>query len=108
MEVMFIADPDRAAITVYSAEQLKQAWNQINERLLVEFSGWSPADWLERHTAVSAKDFLSEPHRNRYTVLLSMNTHMAFQFGQAILAEPRDRRLQGNGDGKERLSHASK
>jgi hypothetical protein len=108
MEVMFIADPDGAAITVYSAEQLKQAWNQINERLLVEFSGWSPADWLERHTAVSAKDFLSEPHRNRYTVLLSMNTHMAFHFGQAILAEPRDRRLQGNGDGKERLSHASK
>jgi hypothetical protein len=93
MEVMFIADPDRAAITVCSAEQLKQAWNQINERLLAEFSGWSPAEWLERHTGVSAEDFLSEPHRNRYTVLLSMNTHMAFHFGQAILTKPRDRRL---------------
>jgi hypothetical protein len=108
MELMFIANPDWAAITVYSAGQLKQAWNQINERLLAEFSGWSPAEWLERHTAVSAEDFLSEPHRNRYTVLLSLNTHMAFHFGQAILTKPRDRRLQGNGDGKERLSHASK
>jgi len=35
MEVMFIANPDRAAITVYSAEQLKQAWNQINEPTIV-------------------------------------------------------------------------
>ena len=33
MDVMFILNPDRVAITVYSAEQLKQAWNQINERL---------------------------------------------------------------------------
>jgi DinB superfamily len=93
MEVMFIANPDRAAIAVYSAEQVRQAWNQINERLLAKFSGWSPAEWLHRHTAVSAKDFLSEPHRNRYSVLLSMNTHMAFHFGQAILAKPRDRRF---------------
>src|SRR5258708_930796 len=93
MEVMFILKPDRTAITVYSAEQLKQAWNQNNERLLAGFSVWSPAEWLERHTSVSAKDFLREPHRNRYTVLLSTNTHMAFHFGQAILTKPRDRRL---------------
>jgi len=93
MEVMFILNPDRTAIAVYSAEQLKQAWNQINERLLAGFSVWSPAEWLERHTAVSAEEFLREPHRNRYTVLLSTNTHMAFHFGQAILTKPRDRRL---------------
>ena len=93
MDVMFILNPDRAAITVFSAEQLKQAWNQINERLLADFSGWSPAEWLERHTAVSAEDFLREPHRNRYAVLLNRNTHMAFHFGQAILTKPRDRRL---------------
>ena len=82
MEVMFIANPDRAAITVYSAEQLKQAWNQINERLLADFSRWSPAEWLERHTAVSAEDFLCESHRNRYTVLLNRNTHMVFHSGR--------------------------
>ena len=93
MELMFILNPDRTAITVYSAEQLKQAWNQINERLLAGFSVWSPAEWLERHTSVSAEDFLREPHRNRYTVLLSTNTHMAFHFGQAILTKPRDRKL---------------
>src|SRR6266571_9113201 len=82
MEVMFIANPDRAAITVYSAEQLKRAWNHINERLLADFSRWSPAEWLERHTAVSAEAFLGEPHRNRYTVVVNRTTHMAFHFGQ--------------------------
>src|SRR5262245_60475533 len=33
MEVMFIANPERASITAYSAEQVKQAWNQIHGRL---------------------------------------------------------------------------
>ena len=37
--------------------------------------------------AVSSHHFLVEPHRNRYTVVLSRNTHMAFHFGQAILAK---------------------
>ena len=91
MEVMFIANPDRAAVIIYSAEQLKQAWSHINEKLLAGFSGWSLAEWLERHTAVSAEDFLREPHRNRFTVVLSRNTHMAYHFGQAILAKPRDK-----------------
>ena len=78
---------------MYSAEQLKQAWSHINEKLLAGFSGWSPAEWLERHTAVSAEDFRREPHRNRFTVVLSRNTHMAYHFGQAILAKPRDLKL---------------
>ena len=91
MEAKFITNPDRAVVTIYSAEQLKQEWSQINEKLLSSFSGWSAAEWLERHTAVSVDDFLQEPHRNRYTVVLSRNTHMAYHFGQAILAKPRDK-----------------
>jgi hypothetical protein len=90
MEEMFITKPDRGAVTLYSAAQLDEAWRQISEELLKGFSGWSPAEWLERHTAVSPQDFLREPHRNRYTILLSRNTHMAFHLGQAILAKPRD------------------
>ncbi len=89
MEAKFITNPDRAVVTIYSAAQVKQAWSQINEKLLSSFSGWSAAEWLERHTAVSADDFLQEPHRNRYTVVLSRNTHMAYHFGQAILTKPR-------------------
>src|SRR5258708_4109768 len=72
---------------------LKAAWTHINEKLVAAFSGWSPVEWLEKHTAVSNDDFLVEPHRNRYTVVLSRNTHMAFHFGQAILADPKDQNL---------------
>src|SRR5437870_4364970 len=79
-------------VTIYSAEQVKLAWNHINEKLVAGFSGWSPTEWLERHTAVSDEDFLQEPHRNRLTVVLSRNTHMAFHFGQAILTKPREKR----------------
>ncbi len=93
MEAMFITSPDRAAGSIYSPEQLKAAWTHINEKLVAAFSGWSPVEWLEKHTAVSNDDFLVEPHRNRYTVVLSRNTHMAFHFGQAILAEPKDQNL---------------
>ena len=90
MEAMFITNPDRAPITVYSAQELKQAWNDINEKLFAGFSGWSPGEWLEKHTAVSAEDFAREPHRNCYAAMLSRNAHMAYHFGQAILAKPRD------------------
>jgi hypothetical protein len=89
MEAMFITNPDRALIAIYSADELKEAWNHINEGLLTGFIGWSLADWLAKHTAVSAEEFGREPHRNRYAVVLARNTHMADHFGQAILAKPR-------------------
>ena len=92
MEAMFIANPDRAVVTIYSAEQVKRAWSHINEELFAGLSGWSPMECLERHTAVSVDDFLQEPHRNRYTVVLSRNTHMAYHFGQAILTKPMEKK----------------
>ncbi len=95
MEAMFVTNPDRAPITIYSAVELKEAWNHINEKLLVAFIGWSPADWLARHTAVSAEEFGREPHRNRYAAMLSRNMHMTYHFGQAILAKPRDPQAEG-------------
>ena len=49
----------------------------------------SAADWLAKHTAVSDDEFVREPHRNRYTVMLSRTSHIAFHYGQAILAKPR-------------------
>ena len=50
---------------------------------------WSPAEWVEKHTSVSAEDFVKEPHRNRYTILLTRTMHMALHFGQVVLTKPR-------------------
>jgi hypothetical protein len=43
----------------------------------------------EKHTSVSAEDFAKEPHRNRYTILLTRTMHMALHFGQFVLTKPR-------------------
>ena len=48
------------------------------------YSKWSPAEWVEKHTSVSAEDFAKEPHRNRYTILLTRTMHMALHFGQVV------------------------
>lgn len=89
LEAMFLTNPDRAAPSVLSRSELKDAWGQINGALWSAFSGWTAAEWVQKHTAISDEDFLREPHRNRHSVMLSRNTHMAFHYGQAILAKPR-------------------
>ena len=43
---------------------------------------------LEAH-GLSAEDFAKEPHRNKISVLLSRNSHLAFHHGQMVLAEAR-------------------
>jgi hypothetical protein len=89
LDAMFFANPDRTVTPLLSRSDLKDVWGEINDSLWTAFNGWSSAEWLQKHTAVSDEEFLREPHRNRYTVMLSRNTHMAFHYGQAILAKPR-------------------
>jgi len=89
LDAMFFANPDRAVASVLSRSELKDVSSQINDALWTAFSGWTTEEWLQKHTSVSDEDFLREPHRNRYTVMLSRNTHMAFHYGQAILGKAR-------------------
>jgi hypothetical protein len=89
LEAIFVANPDRAEPIALSGTQLKQIASEIDRALWSAFSKWSAADWLAKHTAVSDEDFAKEPYRNRFSVLLSRNTHMAFHYGQMILAKPR-------------------
>jgi len=64
---------------------LKNRWRTINEKLTTHFANMTPAQWFERHTAVSEEDFAKEPHRNKLNVLLSRTTHQAYHLGQLIL-----------------------
>jgi DinB superfamily len=89
LDTMFVSNPDRAVPELYSGAELKQAADQINHALWTAFTRWTTAEWLEKHTNVSAEDFAREPQRNRFTVVVNRNTHMAFHFGQAILTKPR-------------------
>ena len=88
LDPMFLANPDRAVQEIYSGHEVGRAFGEINRALWIAFTRWTTAEWLEKHTSVSEDDFVREPHRNRFTVVVSRNTHMAFHFGQAMLTKP--------------------
>ena len=87
LDAMFVSNPDKTVDLTLSPEKLKYIWDEVNERLWTGMCSLSPSEWLEKHTAVSNADFIREPHRNRFAVLLGRTAHLAYHFGQAVLAK---------------------
>ena len=87
LDSMFVSNPDRTIPITLLGEDLKTIWQETSQILWTGFSKLSAVEWLQKHSAVSEEDFLREPHRNRFTVLLSRTTHIAYHLGQAKLAE---------------------
>jgi hypothetical protein len=87
LDLMFVSNPDRTVIPILSGRELKILWQETSQILWTGFSKLSAADWLQKHGAVSEEDFLREPHRNRFTVLLGRTAHIAYHLGQAKLSE---------------------
>src|SRR5258708_7882331 len=70
LDLMFVSNPDRTVPTILLGEDLKTIWQETSQLLWTEFVKLSVANRLQKHGAVSEEDFLREPHRNRFTVLL--------------------------------------
>ena len=87
LDEVYIANPDRTLPDPLSAAALKKAWTEVNSKLTAAFEGFTPGEWLQKHTAVSDEDFAKDPTRNRLAVVLSRTSHAAFHSGQAILAK---------------------
>ena len=87
LDVMFVSNPDRTVPTILLGEDLKIIWHETSQLLWTGFSKLSVAEWLQKHGTVSEEDFLREPHRNRFTVLLGRTGHIAYHLGQAKLWE---------------------
>lgn len=87
LDKIFVAQPDRAVAQIPSSMELRDVWTQLDVGLWEEFQKLSPSDWLQRHQGVSPEDFVREPHRNRYASLLGRTAHLAYHFGQAMLAK---------------------
>jgi hypothetical protein len=85
LDVPFITKPDKSVPDLPSADEVKKAWEEVNGKLASEFAKLSPADWLQKHSAVSDEDFAKDPLRNRFAVLLSRTNHLAFHLGQTAL-----------------------
>ena len=87
LDLMFVSNPDRTVPTILLGEDLKIIWQETSQILWTGFSKLSVGDWLQKHGAVSEEDFLREPHRNRFTILLARTAHIAYHLGQAKLSE---------------------
>src|SRR5580698_3350709 len=85
LDVPFITKPDKSVPDLPSADEVKKAWDEVNGKLASEFAKLSPADWLQKHSAISDEDFIKEPLRNRFAILLSRTNHLSFHLGQTAL-----------------------
>src|SRR5437016_13509948 len=87
LDLMFVSNPDRTVPTILLGEGLKIIWQETSQILWTGFSKLSVADWLQDHGAVAEEDFLQEPQRNRFAMLLARTAHIAYHLGQAKLSE---------------------
>lgn len=85
MEEMFLKNPDKSGQTFPSGTELKRRLLAVNAKLNGCFQSMDIDGWLSKHTAVSADDFVKEPHRNRLNVIITRTGHMAYHIGQMRL-----------------------
>lgn len=86
LEAAFITAADRTVSDLPSAAELAQWWDEVNGKLSAGFAAFTASDWAARHSAVSEDDFAANPLRNRFAILLSRTSHVAYHVGQALLA----------------------
>lgn len=81
----FLKSPDKATTQIPSVAELRSFWAKQCEILKQKFDSLKPAEWFEKHTAVSAEDFAKEPHRNKLNIILTRTTHLNYHTGQLVL-----------------------
>jgi hypothetical protein len=55
----------------------------------MHFAKLQPEGWFEKHTSVSAEDFVKEPHRNRLNVVAGRAIHLSSHLGQLVFLQPK-------------------
>ena len=81
----FIKSPDKAVATIPNASLLRSFWAKQCEVLKQKVDALTPEEWLEKHTAVSAEEFVKEPHRNKLNIIISRTSHLQYHLGQLRL-----------------------
>ena len=81
----FVDSPDKSVAEIPSAKELRESWSKVSEVLNQKFERLQPEEWFEKHTAVSADDFVKEPHRNKLNIIISRTSHLNYHTGQLVL-----------------------
>jgi uncharacterized damage-inducible protein DinB len=86
LDAIFVSSPDKAGAKLPPVGELRNYWEQVNDKLISQFATLSANEWLQRHNAVSEEDYAKDPTRNRLSVLLSRTNHLSYHLGQITLA----------------------
>jgi hypothetical protein len=81
----FLKNPDKTTDKIPSAAELRGFWAHQCEVLKEKFDRMEPGAWFEKHTAVSAEDFVNEPHRNKLNIIVTRTSHLQYHIGQLRL-----------------------
>jgi uncharacterized damage-inducible protein DinB len=85
LQPVFIDSPDKMITPIPSVTQLRNQWNEVNEKLISHFNDLPIDEWFTRHENISEEDFIVEPQRNRLNVLLGRTIHLSYHRGQLNL-----------------------
>jgi hypothetical protein len=84
LEEAFLNKPDKS-VELPAVKEVRAIWKNANAKLSEHFNKLSPEEWFQKHSAVSAEDFVKEPHRNRLNVVMGRINHMQYHIGQVAL-----------------------
>jgi DinB family protein len=87
LDEAFLKNADRSGLATPDAATLKDAWQKSNAVLTGYFNAMTPADWFGKHTAMSDQDLVVDPGRNKLSVLINRTNHVAYHYGQLVLAK---------------------
>ena len=85
LEDAFLKNPESADIKRPTPAEVRHVWAELLGVLRENFERLSADEWFDRHTAVSAEDFVNEPHRNRINLLINRTNHLSYHLGQLTL-----------------------
>jgi hypothetical protein len=85
LEDTFLNKPDKSVSEIPSAKEVRAIWKNVNSKLTTHFNKLSPDEWFQKHSSVSAEDFVKEPHRNRLNVVIGRTNHLQYHIGQVAL-----------------------
>jgi hypothetical protein len=85
LEETFLNKPDKSVSDIPSAKEVRAVWKNVNSKLAKHYTNLSADEWFQKHSSVSAEDFMKEPHRNRLNVIIGRTNHLQYHIGQVAL-----------------------
>lgn len=81
----FIKAADKTTTQIPTASELRNYWTRQCEVLKQKFESLQTDEWFQKHTAVAAEDFTTEPHRNKLNIIITRTSHLQYHSGQLVL-----------------------